>query len=94
MPNNYPLKPESWGEDDYIVGSKGHHDIHEFMVAVREEFDDWSLAEPCHEWLKAVPCSKTGGVTYARATPDTRGAFPATVAYEAYGDEQYQLPIN
>jgi hypothetical protein len=32
----YPLKPESVGEDTYVVISRGHHDIHAFMAEVRK----------------------------------------------------------
>ena len=30
----YPLDIESVGEDTYIVMSRGHHDVREFMVEV------------------------------------------------------------
>lgn len=90
MPKKYPLEIENWGEDTYIVGSRGHHDKEQFMLAVRSAGYDWPMGNPTHEWLKAVPNS--AGTVFAQATPETRGAFPATVSYEAYGDELYRAP--
>ncbi|GAB0154596.1 hypothetical protein [Marinobacterium sp. BA1] len=86
----HPLKIENWGTNTYIVGSKGHHNIDEFMAKVREFGYDWPLGKPTHEWLKAVPNNTEGGVIYAVCMQSTRGAFPATVAREAYGKEQYR----
>lgn len=88
--NKYPLSVENWGGDDYIVGSKGHHCPDEFMIQVRKAGYDWPLGHPKHEWLKAVPNNREGGVTYAVSSQATRGAFPATIAREAYGDEEYR----
>jgi hypothetical protein len=90
MSNKYPLDIENVGNDTYIVMSKGHHDIHDFMKAVREAGYNWPLGNPQHVWIKATP-DRTGE---SRAlcnivTKEVRGAFPATYSWEAYGDEQY-----
>lgn len=88
----HPLMVENWGGDVYIVGSKGHHDPDEFMRQVHEDGFDWPLGKPQHEWLKAVPNNSDGGTTYAVCAESTRGAFPATVAREAYGEDAYKAP--
>ena len=88
MPKEYPLELNNWGEDDYIVGCKGHHAIIEFEQAIASEsqFQGWPLGKPVHEWLKAVPHAERGTL-YVNVNKDTKGAFPATVAYE---DHDYQ----
>ena len=88
----YPLELNNVGEDVYILMSKGHHDPHEFMKAVCEAGDDWPLGMPTHEWMRAIPAPKDSGFLYlyVEATPGSRGAFPATYAREAYGDERYE----
>lgn len=94
---NYPLDILNVGEDDYIVMSKGHHDPHEFMQAVRNEGYEWPLGFPEHKWMRAVPAPKNSGFIffYVEAVQGSKGAFPATYAYEAYGDERYEaLPAN
>ncbi|SHH54760.1 hypothetical protein [Ferrimonas marina] len=84
---HYPLQVENWGADTYIVGSKGHHDLDEFMAQVRKDFD-WPLGMPEHIYLKAVP--GRDGTEYRLATKNTRGAFPATQAVEQYGEYRYE----
>lgn len=86
----YPLDIENVGGDEYIVMSRGHHDIHEFMKAVREHYS-WPLGVPEHRWAKVVPDS-TGerGYLFAFVSEDVRGAFPVTYSWEAYGDDAYE----
>ena len=90
---DYPLIIENWGDDVYAVGSKGHHDPDLFMQKVKDEEYDWPLGVPQHIFFKAVPDS-TGErrTSYIVSTEKTRGAFPATLSVEAYGDEQYVKP--
>ncbi len=91
MAKQYPLEVENVGGDTYIVMSKGHHDVHEFMQKVREDGYSWPLCMPEHVWIKATP-DQTGESTciYNVVKEGTRGAFPATYSWEAYGDELYQ----
>lgn len=86
--SKYPLEIENAGEDDYIVMSRGHHDPHEFMRKVREEGFDWPLGMPTHRWVKMTPCRN--GYLYHFVFKGTRGAFPATYAHEAYGEDRYE----
>lgn len=90
----YPLDPHSVGEDCYIVMSKGHHEAHEFMRAVRRNGYDWQLGWPTQDWYRAVPCNVEGGCKYVEAAPGSRGAFPVTVAVEAYGEDVYMKPAQ
>ena len=46
MAKAYPLEIENVGGDVYVLLSRGHHDIHEFMSKVREEGYDWPLGFP------------------------------------------------
>ncbi len=87
----YPLNVENVGEDTYILMSKGHHDVHEFMRAVRADYS-WPLGMPTHEWMRAIPAPKDSGYRclYVEAKPHARGAFPATYAREAYGEDSYE----
>lgn len=94
MAKTYPLKIENVGEETYMVMSRGHHEKHTFMEAVREAGYDWPLGAPLHLWYKATPNNETGGSTYNEVTKDARGCFPATLSVEAYGDEQYQPPAS
>lgn len=91
MAKQYPLEVESVGGDTYIVMSKGHHDIHEFMRKVREDGYDWPLGMPEHVWIKATP-DQTGKsiCIYNVVKEGTRGAFPATYSWESYGEELYK----
>ena len=88
----YPLCVENVGEDTYILMSKGHHDVHEFMRAVRAEGYTWPLGMPTHEWMRAIPAPKDSDYRclYVEAKPGARGAFPATYAREAYGEDRYE----
>ena len=87
----YQLIVENVGEDTYILMSKGHHDPHEFMRAVRADYS-WPLGMPTHEWMRAIPAPKGSGYRclYVEAEPRARGAFPATYAREAYGEDSYE----
>jgi hypothetical protein len=91
----HPLEIKNVGEDNYILMSKGHHCPHEFMRAVRSDGYEWPLGMPEHKWIRAIPAPKNSGYSclYVEAIPESRGAFPATYAYEAYGDERYETLI-
>lgn len=91
----YPLRIENVGEDTYIVMSRGHHDPHEFMRAVREQYG-WPLGFPTHEWMRAIPAPKNSGFRclYVAAQPGARGAFPATYAREAYNEDAYEATVE
>lgn len=88
----YPLNVENVGEDTYILMSRGHHDVHEFMRAVRADGYTWPLGMPTHEWMRAIPAPKDSGYRclYVEAKPGTSGAFPATYVREAYGEDRYE----
>lgn len=87
----YPLDIQNVGEDIYMLMSKGYHDPHEFMKAVTDEGYDWPLGWPTHEWVRTIPAPKNSGYAfiYIKAEPGSRGAFPATYAREAFGDDIY-----
>lgn len=87
---NCPLKIENIGEDIYTLMSRGHHDIHEFMRAVRRDGYDWQLGIPSHTWFHAVPHAE-GGCIYHESISGARGAFPVTVAYESCHEESYEI---
>ncbi|MDR6381780.1 hypothetical protein [Paraburkholderia caribensis] len=93
MKREYPLDIENVGEDTYIVMSRGHHDPHAFMRKVREEGYDWPLGMPSHRWVKMTPANDGGehSCFYNFVDEGTRGAFPATYAHEAYGDDRYEV---
>lgn len=86
----YPLEIQNVGSDTYAVMSKGHHDFDKFMREVRDHWD-WPLGKPQHVWVKTVPCNTDQYKCYYNIVKaGTRGAWPATYSWEAYGDEQYQ----
>lgn len=91
----YPLSVENVGEDTYILMSKGHHDVHKFMRAVRADYQ-WPLGMPTHEWMRAIPAPKGSGYRclYVEAKPGARGAFPATYAREAYNEDRYEALVT
>jgi hypothetical protein len=90
----YPLDIVNAGEDTYIVMSKGHHDPHEFMRAVRAEGYEWPLGMPEHKWARAVPTKEAyRSCIYVFTEPHARGAFPATYSWEAYGDDRYEVLV-
>ena len=92
----YPLEIVNAGEDTYIVMSKGHHDPHEFMRAVRAEGYDWPLGMPEHKWARTVPTKDACRTSnYVFTEPHARGAFPVTYAWEDYNERSYEaLTIN
>jgi hypothetical protein len=87
----YPLEPFSIGEDTYCVISKGHHDVHEFMRALRERWQ-WPLGMPEHIWMKTMPAPKDSGYAcwYEPVPEGTRGAWPCTYVREAYHEDSYE----
>ena len=88
----YPLSVENVGGDTYIVMSRGHHDTDAFMAAVREAGYDWPLGVPEHRWIRVVPAPRKSWLQclYVFTEPHARGAFPATYAWEAYGEDRYE----
>ncbi|MDX7720991.1 hypothetical protein [Aeromonas caviae] len=87
----YPLSIASVGADEYIVMSRGHHDIHDFMKAVRADGYEYPLGVPEHRWAKVVPDS-TGEYShiFVFVKEGTRGAIPVTYAWEASREERYE----
>ncbi|MBF4337581.1 hypothetical protein [Vibrio anguillarum] len=95
MPKQYPLEINNVGGDTYIVMSKGHHDIHEFMQKVREDGYEWPLGMPKHVWIKATPDRSGESIcVYHVVKEGTRGAFPATYSWESCGDDLYHSGNN
>lgn len=91
MAKPYPLEIENVGEDTYILMSRGHHDIHEFMRKVRAEGYDWPLGVPQHLWMKTRPSRDPGYRCFYDAVPQgTRGAWPATHVMEAWYEDAYE----
>lgn len=89
----YLLDIQNVGEDMYCLMSKGHHDIHKFMRAVRVEYPSWPLGTPWHTWHRVVPDSSGEySFLYLEAEPGARGAFPTTWVNEAYGADVYKPP--
>nr|BFD64807.1 hypothetical protein BdHM001_34880 [Bdellovibrio sp. HM001] len=79
----YPLDIENVGEETYILMSRGHHDFETFMDEVTKSYPNWSMGEPQHLWVKAVPTRKDGyRCVYAFVSATTRGAFPITHCQE------------
>lgn len=78
----YPLEVESVGSDQYIVMSRGHHDLELFMAEVDKEFGDWKCGNPAHKWVKSTP-DRAGefSMRYVFVEKGTRGAWPATYAW-------------
>lgn len=82
--SKYPLEVESVGSDTYIVMSRGHHDLDEFMRAATKDYSGWFLGGAKHMWVKTVP--RKDGWEYCFVDEGTRGAYPATYCWE-YGDD-------
>lgn len=80
----YPLEVESVGSDTYIVMSKGHHDLTEFMTEAVKQYPGWFLGGAEHVWCKTVPSK--GQSWFHFVAPSTRGAWPATYCWEYAGD--------
>ncbi|KWI31966.1 hypothetical protein WT71_10500 [Burkholderia stagnalis] len=91
VPKDYPLEIENVGGDTYIVMSKGHHDVHEFMKQVRADGYDWPLGMPQHVWMRIVPSRVPSVICrYVESCQGARGAFPCTYAWEAYNERRYE----
>lgn len=94
MSMSYTLAPFSIGEERYIVISKGHHDIHEFMRVVRQEVAaSWPLGVPVHVWMKTVPARRGSGYSalYEPVAEGTSGAWPCTYVQEAFNEARYEV---
>lgn len=89
--SNVEIDIENCGEDVYILRARGHHDLHEFMRKVREDYN-WPLGMPQHLYQRTVPAPKnsTYNCLYAFAEKGQRGAYPVTYVTEAYNDETYE----
>lgn len=83
----YPLKLENWGGDSYVIISRGHHDLDVFKRLVNQEYDHFGnfFEAAYHGYFKATP--HDFGTNYSPVGPNTRGAFPATVAQEGWSAE-------
>ncbi|WP_126284821.1 hypothetical protein [Burkholderia stagnalis] len=91
MAKDYPLEIVNVGGDTYIVMSKGHHDVHEFMKQVRADGYDWPLGMPRHVWMRTVPSRDRYVICcYVETSEGARGAFPCTYAWEAYNERRYE----
>lgn len=91
MPKSYPLDIENVGGDEYALMSRGHHDLHAFMREIRAQGYSWPLGVPAHKWVKTVPCQcGEHRCHYEFVNEGTRGAWPATYAWEAYGEDRYE----
>lgn len=83
----HPLKLENWGDDSYLVMSRGHHDLDEFKRQVHKEYEHFGdfFQSAYHGYFKATP--HDFGTNYSPVGPSVRGAFPATVAQEGWSAE-------
>lgn len=90
----HPLDVESVGGDTYIVMSRGHHDLDEFMREAVKQYPDWQLGGPVHKWVKSVP-DRSGefAIRYQFVKEGTRGAWPATYCWE-YGEDWQRYNTN
>ncbi len=94
MSKSYPLVIQACHTDDELIYmSKGHHDPHDFMRALREYGESGKLSTPTHHWVKTTPAPKGSDYTclYNFVEQGCRGAFPATYSHE-YGADVYQEP--
>lgn len=85
--NKYPLELENWGDDTYLVVSRGHHDLNLFKKHVNEEYDSFGnfFEVGYHTYFKAIPSNSIySNCLYIQCSKNTRGAFPATVAQEGW----------
>ena len=90
MAKAYPLNIENIGEDVYTLMSRGHHDIHEFMKAVRSAGYRWPLGVPEHTYFHATPPPDGYSAWYSECPSGTRGSFPVTTVVEAWGPDSYE----
>ncbi|WP_157683063.1 hypothetical protein [Burkholderia ubonensis] len=78
MAKDYPIEIENVGDETYIVMSRGHHDVHEFMRQVRADGYSWPLGMPQHVWMRAVPSRDPFVICrYVESSEGARGAFPS-----------------
>ena len=95
--SRYALQIQACHDDnERIYMSKGHHDPHGFMKALREYGADPSAySKPTHHWVKQRPAPKNGDYSclYHFVKEGTRGAFPATYTQE-YGEDRYKDQNN
>lgn len=93
----YPVKLENWGDDSYMIISRGHHDLDQFKRLVNKEYDHFGnfFEAAYHCYFKAFP--HDFGTSYSPVGPDVRGAFPATVAQEGwcaeFGDKEWERMV-
>lgn len=84
----YELDVQNWGDDVYMLASKGHHDIDKFKAECFDEYEDIAAAlKNCecpfeHLWYKAVPRDGWNSF-YAPVEKGCRGSFPVTVWWGA-----------
>ncbi|WP_181159282.1 hypothetical protein [Burkholderia contaminans] len=92
MARQCSLEIERVGDDVYILMSAGHHDPHVFTRHARSEGYDWPLGMTTQHWVKRTPAKGGFHSCWYHIVPEgTRGAFPATYAHEAYGDERTEV---
>ncbi len=77
--------------DEYIVMSRGHHDIHDFMKAVRADGYEYPLECLSIVGPRLSPIRLVSTATsFVFVEEGTRGAIPVTYAWETYGKEVYE----
>ena len=83
---NYELN--NIGHDEYLVFSRGHHDIDEFTKYVKQEYSEWGnfFDIAYHHYYRKI--GNQYGTWYEPCFPFTRGAFPVTVAQEGWKDQR------
>ena len=96
-PEKYPLKLENWGDDSYMIISRGHHELDVFKRLVNQEYEHFGnfFESAYHGYFKATP--HDFGTAYSPVGPNTRGAFPATIAQEGwqaeFGDKEWERVV-
>lgn len=75
------------GEDDYLIFSKGHHNIEDFTKYVKEEYSEWGnfFEVAYHHYYRKV--GNQHGSWYEPCFPWTKGAFKVTIAQEGWVDQ-------
>lgn len=77
MNTPYPLVIEELSNGEPLFISRGHHDTHEFLHALRRYGVDRVTEAPEHVYFKPVP-RKTGGFQFYEYPHRISGAFPVT----------------
>ena len=86
----YPLEIRPFDDDGWILVSKGHHEIHEFMRAVAEHGNDEPMGVPQHLWFRTLPRpDHVNRVEWMLAEPVARGVWPGTMSESCSVDESY-----